>query len=201
MATRKAKKNIMQKQLDSFKTKLKNFNEEAIHVSDNLVDTSIAAGTKWQKLLAKTIDQGTDLMGKQQDFLLTTLEEMKGQFIYSKKRMVKLFETEEVKKTVKKPRAKRVVKTAKAKLEKKVTKAKTIMVSAKTANTKDDLTKIDGIGKKFALLLNEAGIMNFEQLAGAKLDDLKKLLAKAGPMFKSYDPTRWIEQAKLVVKG
>jgi hypothetical protein len=61
---------------------------------------------------------------------------------------------------------------------------------------KDDLTKIDGIGKKIAELLVEANITTFKDLANAPLNTLQVILKLAGSRYKSYDPSLWSEQAK-----
>ena len=78
---------------------------------------------------------------------------------------------------------------------KKATKA----TAKKTA--KDNLKKIEGIGPKIEKLLNEAGVVTFNDLAKAKLTLLKEVLANAGSRYKMHDPTTWSEQAKLAAKG
>ncbi len=65
----------------------------------------------------------------------------------------------------------------------------------------DNLTKIEGIGPKIAGLLNEAGIVTFDDLAKAKLETLKAVLDKAGSRYKMHDPTSWPQQAALAAKG
>lgn len=62
----------------------------------------------------------------------------------------------------------------------------------------DDLKKIAGIGPKIAELLNEAGIVTFNDLATASPDKLKEILAGAGSRYASKDPEPWIEQAKAM---
>lgn len=65
----------------------------------------------------------------------------------------------------------------------------------------DDLTKIDGIGKKIAELLIAENITTFAILANTPLKTLKKILESAGSRYKSYDPSSWSEQAKLAING
>ncbi len=65
----------------------------------------------------------------------------------------------------------------------------------------DDLTKIEGIGKKIAELLKNAGITNFEQLGKATPKKIKGILEKAGSKFQVHDPATWPKQAKLAAKG
>ncbi len=64
---------------------------------------------------------------------------------------------------------------------------------------KDDLTKIEGIGKKIAELLVAANITTFSDLAKAPLNTLQVILKSAGSRYKSYDPSTWSEQAKSMV--
>ena len=63
------------------------------------------------------------------------------------------------------------------------------------------LTKIEGIGPKIEGLLKKAGIKSFEDLAKAKVADLKKVLAAAGPRYKMHNPSTWTKQSKLAAKG
>jgi hypothetical protein len=65
----------------------------------------------------------------------------------------------------------------------------------------DDLTKIEGIGKKIAELLIAAGISTFEELAAAAPKKLKSILDAAGNRFKIHDPATWPKQAKLAATG
>jgi len=65
----------------------------------------------------------------------------------------------------------------------------------------DDLTKIEGIGPKIAVLFREKGITTFDEIANTKAKDLKAILAEAGAKFLVHDPTSWAKQAKLAAKG
>jgi predicted flap endonuclease-1-like 5' DNA nuclease len=66
---------------------------------------------------------------------------------------------------------------------------------------KDDLTKIEGIGKKIAEILTAAGIASFEILAKATPKKLRSILDEAGKKFKTHDPATWPKQAKLAAAG
>lgn len=59
----------------------------------------------------------------------------------------------------------------------------------------DDLTLIEGIGPKVAALLNDAGIMTFQQLADADTGHLEELLRTAG--LRMLNPGTWPQQARL----
>ena len=65
----------------------------------------------------------------------------------------------------------------------------------------DDLRKIEGIGPKIAEILNEHGILTFEQLAETKVARLKEILEEAGPRFRMAVPETWSEQAALAAVG
>ncbi|MEN9756666.1 MAG: hypothetical protein RL755_853 [Pseudomonadota bacterium] len=65
----------------------------------------------------------------------------------------------------------------------------------------DDLTKIEGIGKKIAELLVAQHICTFTELANSTTKTLQHILNDAGSRFKSYDPSTWTEQAKLASEG
>lgn len=61
----------------------------------------------------------------------------------------------------------------------------------------DDLTKIEGIGKKIAELLVAANLVSFQDLAKATPKKLAAILEAAGNKFKVHDPATWPKQAKL----
>lgn len=196
--------NTIQKRVDNFKAGVKNLNDEALNVSDNVVEASLATGAKLQKIMAKALNGGTELFGKQQDLALTTLEELKGQLLTGNKRFKKLIglDLPKVKKAIKK------VADPKAVVPKKLTKvapAKTVKAKAvaavKAVVTKDDLTTIDGIGPKVASILNQAGITTFHRLAATPVNDIKNILEKAGPIYKAMDPTSWKKQANSLING
>ena len=185
MASKKANKVTVQDRLDNLKATVKEINSEAVNVSDKLVETSIETGAKWQKLMAKVLDQGTTLMGKQQDLALSTLEELKEQYSTGNKRFRKLVGWNG-RRTQKAQRLAKQAKTAVAKV-----KATSI-----TDLAKDDLKVINGIGPKMEELLNEAGIFTYYQLANTPIKDLAPILEAAGPRFKAENPADWKKEAK-----
>jgi len=65
----------------------------------------------------------------------------------------------------------------------------------------DDLEIIEGIGPKIEELLNQQGILTFEQLAQTPAESIKEILNAAGPRFQIHDPTTWPEQASLARDG
>ena len=66
---------------------------------------------------------------------------------------------------------------------------------------KDDLTKIEGIGKKIAEILTASGIASFDILSKATPKKLRAILDEAGKKFKTHDPATWPRQAKLAAAG
>lgn len=91
------------------------------------------------------------------------------------------------------------VKTVAATTKKATAKATVAKVAAKS--TKDDLTKIEGIGPKIAGLLNAGGIVTFDDLSVAKVTALKSILDAAGSRYKLHDPSTWPNQSALAAKG
>lgn len=63
----------------------------------------------------------------------------------------------------------------------------------------DDLKKIEGIGPKVSSLLNEAGIMTFQQMLDTGAEKLETILDEAG--LHMLDADTWPEQAKLAAAG
>jgi predicted flap endonuclease-1-like 5' DNA nuclease len=63
----------------------------------------------------------------------------------------------------------------------------------------DDLTRIEGIGPKFASVLRSAGLSTYEELAASSVDELRSHLRERGLYF--ADPATWPEQAELAAVG
>jgi len=205
MATKTVKKSSIEKRADNLKNTAKNIHNQALLVSEDLVEGSLATGAKWQKIMAKALTHGTVILEKQQDLAFDTLEELKSQYLSGSKRVQKLFgfQLPKIKKTIK---TKKVAKVAKAKKEVVSKKAKVVrktvkkVTTTKATITKDKLTAIDGVGPKIAGLLNKAGITNFAQLSKTNLKDLQVILDAAGPRYKMHDPKTWKAQAKKLMK-
>jgi len=65
----------------------------------------------------------------------------------------------------------------------------------------DDLTKIEGVGKKIASLLKKKEIITFKTLAKTSLKNLKTILEEGGNQYSMHNPTSWPKQAKLAAAG
>jgi predicted flap endonuclease-1-like 5' DNA nuclease len=63
----------------------------------------------------------------------------------------------------------------------------------------DDLTRIEGIGPKFASVLRSAGLSTYEDLAASSVDELRDLFRERGLYF--ANPATWSEQAELAAVG
>ncbi|MEP7377142.1 MAG: helix-hairpin-helix domain-containing protein [Chitinophagaceae bacterium] len=78
---------------------------------------------------------------------------------------------------------------------------KTAAKAEKTEAAADDLTKVEGIGKKIAELLIAENIVSFKDLSKVSAKKIKGILEAAGSKFKVHDPTSWPKQAKLAAAG
>ena len=65
----------------------------------------------------------------------------------------------------------------------------------------DDLTKIEGIGKKIAGILQGENILSFTDLSKSTAKKIRTILDKSGSNLKLSDPTTWPAQAKLAAAG
>jgi predicted flap endonuclease-1-like 5' DNA nuclease len=90
----------------------------------------------------------------------------------------------------------------------KAAKAKTVKVTAEVVAepviaevAADDLTKIEGVGKKIAELLVADGITTFAALSKATAKKLKAILDAAGSKFAMHEPATWPKQSKLAAAG
>lgn len=70
-------------------------------------------------------------------------------------------------------------------------------VKPKPAILKDDLTKVEGVGKKIEALLYKNNIHSYKQLSKTSVKKLKELLEGAGSKFSMHNPGTWPRQAKL----
>ncbi len=69
------------------------------------------------------------------------------------------------------------------------------------AAVKDDLSKIEGIGKKIDALLKKNEINTYQQLSKVTVKKLKLILEEAGSKYNMHDPATWPKQAKLAAAG
>ena len=199
MGTKKEKVSL-QKRADQIKHNIKEINDEAIQVTENLVNASLSSGAKWQKLMAKALENGTVLFGKQQDMVLDALEEMKGQYVSGNKRFRKLIGWQPGRKKKRTSKKTAFVESI-DEVMKTVRPEKVEKASAKSDDARNDLKIIEGIGPKIEGLLNQAGITTFERLAATNVKHRRKILDDAGPAYKVHNPATWKEQAKMALAG
>lgn len=80
----------------------------------------------------------------------------------------------------------------------KAARPKTKTAKAKPVVTlKDDLTKIEGVGKKIESLLYKNKIHTYKQLSKTTIKSLKEILENAGSKYAMHNPGSWSKQAKL----
>ncbi|WP_435355871.1 DivIVA domain-containing protein [Emticicia sp. SJ17W-69] len=65
----------------------------------------------------------------------------------------------------------------------------------------DELDIIEGIGPKISMLLYDAGIFTFRDLAITPVYKIEEILEAAGPQYARHDPSTWTQQAKLAAEG
>jgi predicted flap endonuclease-1-like 5' DNA nuclease len=65
----------------------------------------------------------------------------------------------------------------------------------------DDLARLKGVGPKFAQLLNERGIIRFDQIAKLTPDELERLDTVLGPFRGRLIRDRIVEQADYLGRG
>ena len=71
----------------------------------------------------------------------------------------------------------------------------------KSKDIADDLTKIEGVGKKIAELLTAAEVVSFHDLSKSTPKKLRAILDAAGSKFAIHEPATWPKQAKLAAAG
>lgn len=84
---------------------------------------------------------------------------------------------------------------AKAEVKEEAPKAEP-KAEAKKETKADDLTKLTGVGPKLAEILADGGFTSYKVVAGASVEDMKKVLEAAGSRYASKDPQPWIDEAK-----
>ncbi|HET7709516.1 MAG TPA: hypothetical protein VFK50_08305 [Sphingomicrobium sp.] len=65
----------------------------------------------------------------------------------------------------------------------------------------DDLAQLKGVGPKFAQLLNERGIIRFDQIARLTPDEIDRLDTMLGPFRGRLTRDRIVEQADYLARG
>lgn len=75
------------------------------------------------------------------------------------------------------------------------------IVVAVTKGPSDDLKIVEGIGPKIEELLFNAGITTYGQLSATGVQQLKNILADAGPRYSMHDPGTWPAQSLLAANG
>ncbi len=66
---------------------------------------------------------------------------------------------------------------------------------------RDDLTLVEGIGPKIEEVLIQARVDSHSKLAMSSVEDIERILERAGPQFKIANPGTWPRQAAMIVRG
>jgi len=74
----------------SFATKAITFNKDLIKSTETLVDNTVVTGEKVQDIMEKALQNGVEILGKQQDLTLDTIETIVGQYKMTNDRFKKL---------------------------------------------------------------------------------------------------------------
>ena len=72
---------------------------------------------------------------------------------------------------------------------------------SKPKKSKDDLTKVEGIGPKAAEALSKAGVNTFEKLSKKSVEEIRTILVEASKTLAHLAPQTWAQQAKLAAEG
>jgi large subunit ribosomal protein L27 len=99
------------------------------------------------------------------------------------------------------PKAEAPAPTVEAIVEAPVAVEKAAVAPVEASGKADDLKKIEGIGPKIEQLLHDKGILTFNDLAVASVDDVRAILAEAGPRYTIHDPGTWGKQAEMAAAG
>lgn len=75
------------------------------------------------------------------------------------------------------------------------------VVGGTTQRKVDNLKIIEGIGPKIESILNDAGILSYEEVIEADIEWLQKILDAAGPKYQMHNPKTWPDQAELAMSG
>lgn len=70
---------------------VRNANDAALDITEDIVEGTLARGPEWQNIAEKSVKGGLKLAAKQQDILFDSLEMIKGEYVRNRKRFGKLF--------------------------------------------------------------------------------------------------------------
>jgi len=166
---------------------------------DEVLDIELEKEFKKGKKAAKKMRKNASIKMKQtiDEVLDVAVETKKAPKAKAKKVAKKVTKKATAKKAVKKA-TKKVV--AKKPVAKKVVTKKVIRKATKVVTVANDLKKVNGIGPKMEIILNENGIKTFKQLAATKITVLRTILEAAGPRYRMLDPKTWAKQAAQLAK-
>ena len=80
------------KTLDRIKKMVKSTNEFVLETTEDAVEKGFARGAQWQKIGAKALKEGFDIVEKQADLTFSALESIKEQWIKGQKKFKARFQ-------------------------------------------------------------------------------------------------------------
>lgn len=130
----------------AFATKATKFNTEVLNSSEKLVDNTVATGEKVQDLMEKALQNGVDILGKQQELTLDTIENIVGQYRNTNDRFKKLISWNKKETIIQLPfkkQTQKVIDTAKKMVKEVVDSADTLLptLSAKKVDKLKSIKK------------------------------------------------------------
>jgi len=171
---------------------------------DEVLDIELEKEFKKGKKAAKKMRKNASIKMKQtiDEVLDVAVETKKAPKAKAKKVAKKVTKKATVKKATAKKAVKKATKKviAKKPVAKKVVTKKVIRKATKVVTVANDLKKVNGIGPKMEIILNENGIKTFKQLAATKITVLRTILEAAGPRYRMLDPKTWAKQAAQLAK-
>jgi len=75
-----------------------------------------------------------------------------------------------------------------------------VMERVGTSDTQDNLTKIYGVGKKYAGMLNDLGISSYQQVSKLRKADVRTLAAALGVLDDRLEAEDWVGSARILAK-
>lgn len=201
--------------VDQLKAGISKTHDKLVKVSEETVEGVLDAGAQWQNVLARSLKKGTKFLDSQQALVFETFEGIKNIHQSNVKRIKQLADLKTVKKVIKTAVeetkqdiaeatvvVKAEIKATQKEMKQEVKAAKKVVktVATKTKTEFKDLKVINGIGPKLEGILKQAGIQNLSDLANTPVKKLEKILAEAGPRYKSFSPQDWMKQVSEIVK-
>lgn len=171
------------------KNTAKNIHNYNIETAEEVIDLALKGGKEWQLFLAKSLKNGVQFFGQQQDITLTTLEGLKKQYDTGKFKFGNLLNFDfnvDINKadiTLETPTLKTATKTVKKAVKKTAAKAKKTTTAKAKTTTKKAATKVASVikptAKKATVKVTKKVTKPVAKKTAVKKTATKKATAKA----------------------